>query len=198
MDSVRRVQRSRGLLAVGLVLALGVSGFALQHVRDACPFDWSGATRIELNGEFGDVLLDGTPYRVGGHALLDHMPRAFLSPLDQLAYRLNPPGHPLGVGASISASSRQALGDPEFTCARVTHGSEVWSRRPTTYDIQTLADGYPPGAPPPAQNEAWRSAYATGGPEWPTGDRIGLELWASVNGHRYVFVLAPFALMKGG
>lgn len=191
-----RGPRTLGLLSLLLVLALGM--FAIGQVREACPFDWSGATRIELNGEVGDVLLDGTPYRVGGHALLDYMPRALISPLDQLTYRLNAPGHPLGVGASISASSREALGDPAFTCVRVTHGSEVWARRPTTYDIQTLADGYPPGAPPPAQNEAWRSAYATGGPEWPTGDRIGLELWASVNGHRYVFVLAPFALLRGG
>lgn len=96
--------------------------------------------------------------------------------------------HPLGVTASISASSRDALGEPVFTCFRVTRGSETWPRRPTTYGTQTLADGYPPGAQPPTPNEAWRMAVANDGPEWPDGDRIGLELWASVDGRRYVFV----------
>jgi hypothetical protein len=38
---------------------------------------------------------------------------------------------------------------------------------------------------------------ADDGPEWSAGDRIGLELWASVDGRRYVFVVSPFVLMKG-
>jgi hypothetical protein len=29
------------------------------------------------------------------------------------------------------------------------------------------------------------------------GDIVGLELWANVNDRPYVFVLPPFALMKG-
>lgn len=181
-----------------MLLGLGVSAFAVEQLRTSCPRDWSSATRIELNGPSGDVMLDDRPYRVGGSALLDYMPRAVISPLERLTYGLRSPGHPLGVNASISASSREALGDPVFTCARVTHGSDVWTGRPTTYETQTLADGYPPGAPPPARNEAWRGAYASGGPEWPAGDLISVELWASVNGRNYIFVLPPFTLMRGG
>jgi hypothetical protein len=67
-----------------------------------------------------------------------------------------------------------------------------------TYSTQTMADGDPPGAQPRTRNDAWRMAVANDGPEWPDGDLISLELWASVNGRPYVFVLPPFALMKGG
>jgi hypothetical protein len=41
-------------------------------------------------------------------------------------------------------------------------------------------------------------AVANDGPEWPSGDQISLELWASVDGRQYVFVLPPFALTRGG
>lgn len=183
----------RTYVLVGAVV-LGVIGSALVIGRpwSWCPSDWADATRIELRGSGGDVMLDGQPYRVGGSALLDYMPRVVTSPLDML--RLG--RHPLSVTASISAPSRDALGEPVFTCFRATRGSEVWARRPTTYATQTLSDGYPPGAAPPARNEAWRRADADG-PEWPEGEVIGLELWASVNGRRYVFVLPPFPLMKG-
>ena len=61
-----------------------------------------------------------------------------------------------------------------------------------------MADGYPPGAPSPTPNNAWRMATITDGPEWSDGDRIELELWATVRGRHYVFVLPPFALMRGG
>jgi hypothetical protein len=105
--------------------------------------------------------------------------------------------HPLTVTASISASSRDALGDPAFTCFRAIRGGDVWARRPTTHPTQTMADGYPPGAAPPVNNEAWRMASATDGPEWPGGETVSLELWVSANGQQYVFVLPPFALMKG-
>jgi hypothetical protein len=81
---------------------------------------------------------------------------------------------------------------------RVTHGSEVWARRPTTYGTQTAADGLPPGAPRPATNEAWRLAVTEDGPEWPDGDPVDVELWAIVGGRHYIFVLAPITLMKGG
>ena len=181
-----------------LLLVLSGSALVIEKPWMWCPLDWSGATRVDLGGASGDVVLDGRPYRVGGGALLDYMPRALISPLDQLTYRLRDPGHPLGVHMSISASSREALGEPVFTCARVSHGGEVWARRPTTYDTQTLADGYPPGAPLPPRNEAWRNAFVSGGPEWPGGESIGLELWATVYGRRYVFVVPPFALMRGG
>src|SRR5213593_3575764 len=186
---------ARPLAVLGL-LVLALSGTALVVERGWawCPADWSGASRVDLRGSSGDVMLEGRSFRVGGSALLDYMPRIVTSPLDQLRAGR----HPLSATASISASSREALGEPVFTCFRVTRGSEVWARRPTTYETQTLADGYPPGAQPPARNDAWRMATVNDGPEWPDGDPIGLELWASVNGRRYIFVIPPFDLMKGG
>jgi len=177
-----------------LVLALSGMALGVERAWAWCPLDWSDASRVDLGNSAGDVMLDGRPFRVGGLALLDYMPRIVTSPLEaQRASR-----HPLGATASISASSREALGEPVFTCFRVTRGSEVWARRPTTYGTQTLADALPPGAPPPAYNEAWRLAVANDGPEWPDGDPISLELWATVNGRHYVFVIPPFDLMKGG
>lgn len=166
-----------------LALAVIVGAVVIARPWTWCPSDWSGASRIDLDSG-GDVMLDGRPFRVGGNALLDYM--------------LGAGRHPLVVTASIAASSREALGEPVFTCFRVIRGSEIWARRPTTYGTQTAADGYPPGATPPANNEAWRSAVVNDGPEWPGGDQIALELWASVNGRSYVFLLPPFALMKGG
>lgn len=178
------------------VLTLAVIGGALVIERpwSWCPADRGDASRIELGAFSGEVVLGGRPYRVGGSALLDYMPRVVVTPLDPLRYQLR--GHPLSVTASISASSRDALDDPVFTCFRAARDSEVWARRPTTHGVQTLADGYPPGAPPPLRNEAWRMASASDGPEWRDGDRISLELWASVNGRPYVFVLPPFALLR--
>jgi hypothetical protein len=41
-------------------------------------------------------------------------------------------------------------------------------------------------------------ALANDGPEWPDGGQITVELWAIVHGRSYVFILPPFALMKGG
>ncbi|HAL28605.1 MAG TPA: hypothetical protein DGB72_08610 [Gemmatimonadetes bacterium] len=195
MEQVRVRRRfARRYVVLGLtLLAIIGSAVLIERPWTLCPASWSGASRIDLGGS-ADVMLDGSPFRVGGGAALDYMPRVMTSPLDQL----RADRHPLTITASISASSRDTLGEPEFTCFRATRGSELWAGRPTTYGTQTLADGYPPGAPPPTNNEAWRSAVLSDGPEWPDGDRIGLELWASVNGRRYVFVLPPFVLMKGG
>lgn len=179
------------------VVVLGVLGAVLVvggPWNTLCPTDWSNASRIDLSTSSGDVVLEGRPFRVGGNALLDYMPRIVTSPFDQLRAGW----HPLTIVATISAPSREALGDPAFTCFRATRGGEIWSRRPTTYATQTLADGDPPGAQPRARNDAWRMAVANDGPEWPSGDQISLELWASVNGRHYVFVLPPFALMRGG
>jgi len=191
---------ARRYVPLGLAIVL-VIGSALAIGRPWttwCPTDWSGVARVELAGASGDVILGGRPFRVGGDALLDYMPRALVTPLDRLLYTLRGERHPLTVTASISASSRDALGDPAFTCFRVTRGSDVWARRPTTFPTQTMADGYPPGAQPPANNEAWRMASATDGPEWPDGGSVSLELWVSANGQHYILVLAPFALMRGG
>ena len=94
--------------------------------------------------------------------------------------------------------SRDALGDAQFTCVRLTHGDELWARRPTTYDVTALSDGYPPGAPSPVPNPAGRMGARSDGPEWPAGDLIGLEVWVSVRGHHYTFVGPPFPLGKGG
>lgn len=185
------------LLAVALLVVIG-SALAITRPWTTCPTDWSSASRVELRASFGIVLLDGTPYRVGGQALLDYMPRALINPIDVVIYRLRGERHPLAITATISAPSRVELGSPEFTCFRATRDGEVWARRPTTYGTQTLADGDPPGAQPRASNEAWRMALVNDGPEWPDGDHINLELWASVNGGRYIFVLPPIALQRGG
>lgn len=188
-------RRVRGYVVPAL-LVFAVIGTALVIERPWtwCPAEWGDATRVELGGPSADVVLHGSPFRVGGGALLDYMPHIVSSPLDQ--FRAS--RHPLGITASVSASSRDALGDPAFTCFRATRRSEVWARRPTTYPTQTMADGLPPGAPAPARNEAWRMASINDGPEWQDGERIGLELWMTVNGRHYVFVVAPFALMRGG
>ena len=195
MEKVRaRVGSARRYIVVGvLVLAALGAAIVIERPWTWCPANWSDASRIELAGPAGDVTLDGKAFRVGGSALLDYALHAVTSPLDPASAGR----HPLSVVASISASSREALGEPEFTCFRASHGNDVWTRRPPTYATQTLADGYPPGAPPPAYNEAWRMASVNDGPEWPDGDQIGLELWATVNGRSYVFVLPPFALMRG-
>jgi hypothetical protein len=189
-----RLGSARGHVVVGLlVLAVLGTMLVIERPWTWCPANWSGASRIDLGGATRDVTLDGKPFRVGGSALLDYSLRAYSSPLDTSRAG----GHPLSVVASISASSREALGEPVFTCFRAIHGSEVWTRRPPTYATQTMADGYPPGAPPPVYNEAWRMASVNDGPEWPDGDQIGLELWATVNGRNYVFVIPAFALTKG-
>lgn len=190
-----RLRSARGFAVLGFV-ALAVIGSALVVGQPwtGCPPDWSDASRVHLGSSGGYVVLDGREFQVGGHALLDYMPRFVTSPLDQA--RAN--RHPLTITASISASSRDALGEPVFTCFRVTRGSDVWTRRPTTHGIQTMADGYPPGAPTPIPNHAWRMASINDGPEWPDGDRIELEIWVTVSGRDYVFVLPPFALMRGG
>ena len=154
--------------------------------------------RVELASSSGDVFLGGRPFRVGADALLDYGLHALMTPFDRVSYALRGDHHPLTVTASISASSRDALGDPAFTCFRAIRGTDVWARRPTTHPTQTMADGYPPGAAPPVNNEAWRMASATDGPEWPDGGSVKLELWVSANGQHYVFVLPPFALMRGG
>lgn len=189
---------ARTYIVVGLaVLAIVGSTLVLARPWSWCPLDWSGASRIELTAKFADVTLD-RQYRIGGDALLDYGSRVLTTPVDQLVYRIQGERHPLTVIANISAESRDALGQPEFTCVRATLGSATWSQRPTTHSTQTLADGYPPGAPPPHPNEAWRQAVANDGPEWPAGEPIGLELWLSVRGQRYVVALPPFVLRKGG
>lgn len=187
--------RSFRTLAVLGVLALAVVGTALVVVQPwtSCPAGWSDAERVSLSASGSYVVLDGREFQVGGSALLDYGLHGVTSPLDQA----RADRHPLTIVASISASSRDALGDPAFTCFRVTRGSDVWARRPTTYGTQTMADGYPPGAPSPTPNNAWRMASINDGPEWRDGDRIELELWAAVGGRRYVFVLPPFSLMRG-
>jgi hypothetical protein len=185
------------ILGVLLIAALGAT-LAIERPWTSCPSDWSDAARVGIGTSSGDVTLDGTLYRVGGSALLDYMPRGSSTPLDRLMYALRGPRHPLVATASISAASRETLGEPVFTCVRVTRAGEVWARRPTTYGTQSLSDGFPPGAPPPARNEAWRLAVTEDGPDWADGDPVDVELWAIVGGRHYVFVLAPFTLMKGG
>lgn len=189
---------ARRRVVLGVVLLTLIAGaLVIERPWEWCPSDYGDAARIQLLGSDGDVTLDGREYRVSGTALLDYMPRALVTPLDRLLYQMRGERHPLGVTAGISAGSRDALGDPEFTCFRATRGSDVWARRPTTHGTQQLSDALPPGGSPPARNEAWRQASANDGPEWPAGERIGLELWATVNGRHYIFVVLPFELMKG-
>jgi hypothetical protein len=191
LSSLKRVGLAF-LVVIGSALAIG------RPWTTWCPTDWSGVSRVDLAGASGDVILGGRPFRIGGGALLDYGLHTLMTPLDGLLYTLRGDRHPLAVTASISASSRDALGDSAFTCFRAIRGTDVWARRPTTYPTQTMADGYPPGAQLPANNEAWRRASATDGPEWPEGGSVSLELWVSANGQHYIFVLAPFALMRGG
>lgn len=188
--------RRRALLGF-LALAILISGLLVARPWSWCPADWSDATRVELAKKFADVTLEGRTYRIGGDAVLDYGLRASVTPLDGILYRLRGEHHPLTVIANISAESREALAEPVFTCVRAIRGSEIWAERPTTYAIQTLADGYPPGAPPPERNESWRRAVANDGPEWPAGALISIELWLSVRGQDYVIALPPFALTKG-
>lgn len=200
MDQLRARRRFSPryvLLGTALLVVIGIA-LAVTRPWTTCPTDWRSASRVELRASSGIVLLDGTPFRVRGNALLDYMPRALINPIDLVIYRLRGERHPLAITATIAAPSRAELGEPEFTCFRATRGGEVWARRPTTYGTQTMADGDPPGAQPRASNEAWRMALVNDGPEWPDGDQISLELWASVNGRRYVFVLPPIALQRGG
>ena len=194
-QALNRPRSARTFVVLGL-LALAVVGTAVVVARpwESCPSDWSDAARLHLGSSGGYVVLDGRDFQVGGGALLDYMPHIVTSPLDQARAGR----HPLSINASIGAISRDALGEPVFTCFRVTRGTEVWARRPTTYGTQTMADGYPPGAPSPIPNNAWRMASVSDGPEWPDGDSIELELWATISGRNYVFVLPPFALMRGG
>ena len=188
----------RRLVASILIVAVVGSALVITQPWSWCPTDWSNATRIDILGSSADVTVDGTVYRVGASALLDYMPRGFTSPFELWLYQIShAERHGLGINASISAISRDALGTTEFTCFRAIHANEVWARRPTTYQIQTAADGYPPGAPSPVPNEAWRQARASDGPEWPDGESVGLELWADIRGHHYIFAVPPFALMKG-
>src|SRR3981081_2180457 len=109
--------KSRPLVAALGVVALAAVGTALgvNHPWMQCPSDWSDAARIHLSSSGGYVVLDGREFQVGGGALLDYMPRMVTSPLDQGRGGR----HPLTVVAHISASSRDALGDPAFTCFRV-------------------------------------------------------------------------------
>ena len=172
------------LISVALVGGSAITGWLWPW----CPIRLAPA-RVELDGPFADVVLEGKAFRVGASALLDYSLRSGPWP--------SPDSHPLGVVATISAVSRDALGEPVFTCVRVTRGGETWARRPVTYGTQTRADGYPPGAPPPVPNEAWRLGVANDGPEWPAGDTVALELWAAVHGRHYLFALPPFPLRKG-
>ena len=173
------------LVAVAAIV-LAVAAIFVTRADASCPSNWGDAQRIEMTNSAASFTLEGTRYDVSASAMLDYMPHS------------GPPsGHPLSVVAHIGAISREALGGPQFTCVRVTHGDEVWARRPTTYEVTTLADGYPPGAPSPVPNPAGRMGARGDGPEWPAGDLIGLEVWIDVGGHHYVFVAPPFPLMKG-
>jgi hypothetical protein len=169
--------------------------FAVLELRGGCPFDVA-AEHMQLSSESGHFTIEGVTYNVGVSALLDYMPRTIETPADRLAFAMRGERHPLTVVASVS-SSRDALGDPTFTCVRATRGSEVWMARPTTYGTQTSTDGYPPGAPSPPTIEAWRLAVASG-PEWRDGDQVRLELFLTVRGKRYVIAFPPFSLMRGG
>jgi hypothetical protein len=194
-QAIIRPRSARTFVVLGLLgLAFVGTALVVEQPWTWCPSDWSDASRVHLSSSAGYVVLDGREFQVGGGALLDYMPRIVTSPLDQARAGR----HPVSINASIGAISRDALGEPVFTCFRVRRGSDVWARRPTTYGTQTMADGYPPGAPSPTPNSAWRMASVNNGPEWPDGDRIELELWATVSGRNYVFVLPPFALMRGG
>lgn len=141
------------------VSILVVAGLLIARPGTSCPSNWIDAQRIIVPGSSRDVSLASRAYRVGGSATLDYMPRGFSNPLELWLYQLtHGERHGLAITASVSAISRDALGDPQFTCFRAIHGSDVWAVRPMNYGTQTSADGYPPGAPSPVPNEAWRQS----------------------------------------
>lgn len=201
MEMLRATTYMRWRRVVAFVIAVGVvtTTVVLLSLRAPCPGD-PAATRVEL-GRSADagIDVDGHSYRVSASALLDYMPRSYpvppsySGPLKSQAVR-----HPLQIIATISAGSISDLGEPIVTCFRATRGTDVWSGRATTHGIQTAADGYPPGAPSPVPNRAWRLATSSDGPEWSESDSVTIEIWATIRGRPYVFVLTEPSLMKGG
>jgi hypothetical protein len=172
-----------------LVLGFGTLLLAASRLPEACPFELIPAQKVEIATPFGsaDLQVDGRGYRVGGSgAMLDYMPRVDSGPLA----RLGPQPHPMGTTMSISALTRGDLENVAFTCVRATRGAEVWARRPSNYDIQSPQWDAP--------GESWRMAAANGGPEWPAGDPVALEISVVIRGHRFVLAYPPVALLKGG
>src|SRR5207247_6719948 len=170
-----------------LVLGLGTLALAFTRLPETCPLDIGQVERIDVPQlSPARITVNGRIYEAGGDANLDYMPRFGSEPI----FRLGPPLHPLNVMLSVSAAKRTHVDTTAFTCVRVTHGSETWSRRPQNYDVQSPQwDG--PGP-------SWRMASALGGPEWPAGDAIRIEASLVVEGHQFLLVFSPFALMKGG
>lgn len=161
--------------------------------RTPCPSISTRFSRIQLADATADVVLEGGSYTVSARALLDQDPVT-----TSLSYRPpEAPRHRLTISATISAQSREALGQPEIVCIRATQGADAWSQRPTTYPTQTMADGYPPGAPSPSPNVAWRRAIVRNGPMWQAGSKVDLELWLTLRGRRYIVDLPPVVLVEG-
>jgi len=179
-----RLRSARAFAVLGF-LGIAVTGTALvvQQPWTWCPSDWSDAARVHLGASGGYVVLDGQEFQVGGNALLDYMPRLVTSPLDQARAGR----HPLGVTASISASSRDALGDPAFTCFRVTRGSEAGhavprptERRPGPMDTLRVRR-----RPFPITLGAWRpstmvqSGRTAIASSWSSGRRSAVDIMSS-------------------
>lgn len=181
-----------GVAIVAVVAAVAILASVAMTLSTDCPSDPAVVSRIQIVSTTADVVLEGRPYRFSANAFLEHggtgAPSADTSP-DANRYEL-------AVNATISAPSRDALGQPEFTCLRAVQGTEVWSRRPMTYSTQTMADGYPPGAPAPSPNEAWRRASVRNGPTWSAGSVIDLELWITVRSRHYVVTVPSVMLVK--
>lgn len=181
-----------GAAIVAVVAAMALLTRVAMSPSTECPSDSAEVSRIQLAGTTADVALEGKPYRLSANAFLEHGGTAGPS-----AYRSSDADHyELAVNATISAPSREALDQPEFTCFLAVQDSDVWSRRPMTYPTQTMADGNPPGAPAPSPNEAWRRASVRNGPTWRAGSMIDLELWITVRSRHYVVTVPSVMLVK--
>jgi hypothetical protein len=178
----------RQLVVALLVVGLGTLVLAGSRLPETCPLSWDGAERItKPERDNAYIRVDAYHlYGVGGQALLDYMPTVESGPLR----RLGPVPHPLVVTLGISAGTRGDLESAEFTCVRVTHGGETWSRRPQNYGIESPQWDLP--------GPSGRLAAAGSGPEWPAGDEIRMEAWLAIGTRHYIVEFPPFVLMKGG
>jgi len=121
--------------AFTLVLALGLGTMALAftQIPQVCPFGFARAQRVTV-AEYSSVHVwtRGGGYEAGGSALLDYMRHFGPGPM----FDLRRESHSLNVVLSVSAEMRAAAERATFS-VRLHHGSDVWSRRPTNYDVQS-------------------------------------------------------------
>ena len=172
--------RNTILVVVMLVVIISALVALSRTANEVCPSDWTNVRRVPVeNGRHG-LGAEG-PATIGISALLDYMPKP------DVPFNRSPQAHPLSAVVTVS-SSEPELQRTTVECIRITHGEDAWARKPQLYPIQTS----------PSSGQAWRTAIAGDGPEWPTGDAIKAEAWVTFAGRRYIFDFGSFPLMRGG